>query len=77
MAHYKFPLCQFLFPPLLYTVPMKYQSLTFLSLAVAGAFVQASPIDAFDQFRIFRYGEPELRLVQYGWVVLLSLKSYD
>lgn len=45
---------------------MKFLSLSLLSVSALSAFVQAGPLAAMDQLRIFRTSEPELRLIQYG-----------
>ncbi|KAI8342263.1 hypothetical protein BC941DRAFT_412285 [Chlamydoabsidia padenii] len=45
---------------------MKTSIVAFLSLVAASTLVQASPIAAFDQLRVFRQSEPERRLIQYS-----------
>lgn len=45
---------------------MKFLSLSLLSVSALVSFVQAGPLAAMDQLRMFRSTEPELRLVQYG-----------
>jgi leucyl aminopeptidase len=45
---------------------MKTTLVAFMSLVAASTLVQAGPIAAFDQLRVFRHSEPERRLIQYG-----------
>ncbi|KAI8079738.1 uncharacterized protein BX664DRAFT_341357 [Halteromyces radiatus] len=45
---------------------MKVAFITLLSLVATSSLVQAGPIAAFDQLRVFRQTEPERRLIQYG-----------
>lgn len=48
---------------------MKFLSLSVLSVSALSAVVSAGPLAAIDQLRVFRSAEPELRLIQYGYVM--------
>lgn len=48
---------------------MKFLSLSVLSVSALSAVVSAGPLAAIDQLRVFRSSEPELRLIQYGYVM--------